>query len=234
MKHPFCLGSLFTLAIFLAMTPGLPSSWAETTPRIPVTQGEAVTLTLKLVNTGDVALKGVEVHYDEATTPDWFVADDAERAVDLPVKDRPYVLVPFRFTIDKHAPVGEADTMMLRISDAEGSVWHKGFVLDVQPRPTPKAFRLLQNYPNPFNPETWIPYELKAATNVQISIYEASGRMVRRLDLGFKEADFYISRSEAAYWDGRNDTGERISSGLYFYHLQAGNFSGMRKMLILK
>ena len=123
---------------------------------------------------------------------------------------------------------------LLRIKDVEGTLWHKRFVLNVQPRPLPKAFRLLQNYPNPFNPETWIPYQLTEAAAVQIRIYSASGQLVRTLDLGFKPADFYTSRSEAAYWDGRNDIGEQVASGLYFYHLQAGHFSGIRKMLILK
>ena len=69
---------------------------------------------------------------------------------------------------------------------------------------------------------------------MRIRIYDLSGQLVRTLSLGYKEADFYTSRSEAAYWDGRNHTGERVSSGLYFYHLQAENFSDVRKMLILK
>ena len=124
--------------------------------------------------------------------------------------------------------------MTLRIEDTEGVIWHKHFVLDVQPRPKPKAFRLLQNYPNPFNPETWIPYELKESSAVQIQIYAPSGRLVRQLKLGYKEADFYTSRAEAAYWDGKNDMGETIASGIYFYMITAGNFSAIRRMLILK
>lgn len=234
MKDLFRLRTLFLLATGLAMNLSPLPLWAETAPPIPVTQGEAVTLTLKLINTGDAALKGVTVRCETATMPDWFVTEDVEAGVDLPVSNQPYVLVPFRFTLDKDAPIGEAEPMTLRIEDAEGAIWHKRFALDVQPRPKPEAFRLLQNYPNPFNPETWIPYELKAAANVQIRIYDPSGRLVRTLSLGHKQADFYTSRSEAAYWDGRNDTGERVSSGLYFYHLEAGSFSNVRKMLILK
>ena len=234
MKNWFGFLTLLIGVICFAMSQSSLPSWADTAPPIPVTQGEAVTLTLKLINTGDVPLKGLTVHSDAATNPEWFVPEAVSTAVDLSVSENPYVLVPFRFTIDKGAPIGEVEPMTLRIEDVEGSVWHKRFVLDVQPRPTPKAFRLLQNYPNPFNPETWIPYELKAAANVQISVYDSSGRRVRTLSIGFKAADFYTARSEAAYWDGRNETGERVASGLYFYHLQAGSFSGMRKMLILK
>ncbi|MFC1715542.1 choice-of-anchor Q domain-containing protein [Candidatus Poribacteria bacterium] len=98
----------------------------------------------------------------------------------------------------------------------------------------PTRFRLLANYPNPFNPETWVPYELAKDTNVAIRIYSASGRLVRLLDLGHKPAGFYTSREKSAYWDGRNESGESVSSGIYFYQIQAGEFSAIRKMTILK
>ncbi|MYK19047.1 T9SS type A sorting domain-containing protein [Candidatus Poribacteria bacterium] len=99
---------------------------------------------------------------------------------------------------------------------------------------TPKDTVLLPNYPNPFNPETWIPYHLAAATDVQITIYDATGGVVRRLDLGHQSAGYYTARSRAAYWDGKNALGESVASGIYFYQLQADTVSHLRKMLILK
>ena len=93
---------------------------------------------------------------------------------------------------------------------------------------------LLANYPNPFNPETWIPYQLSASADVSVSIYSVNGHLVRRLDLGHQVAGVYRSRSRAAYWDGRNEFGERVASGLYFYTLTAGDFTATRKMLIRK
>ena len=98
----------------------------------------------------------------------------------------------------------------------------------------PNATALHANYPNPFNPETWIPYQLQKPTEVQISIYNQSGILIRELALGYQAAGQYISRSRAAYWDGRNQVGEPVASGLYFYTLAAGDFSATRKMLILK
>ncbi|MCH8290829.1 T9SS type A sorting domain-containing protein [Candidatus Poribacteria bacterium] len=91
-----------------------------------------------------------------------------------------------------------------------------------------------QNYPNPFNPETWIPYRLAKDVHVVIRIYNPSGRLVRRLDLGLKAAGFYTNRAKAAYWDGRDEYGETVSSGIYFYHLQAGGYYDTKKMVILK
>ena len=98
----------------------------------------------------------------------------------------------------------------------------------------PNATALHANYPNPFNPETWIPYQLQKAADVQISIYDARGVLVRQLSLGHQVAGQYVSRSRAAYWDGRNQVGEPVASGLYFYTLTAGDFSATRKMLIVK
>ena len=98
----------------------------------------------------------------------------------------------------------------------------------------PERTELLINYPNPFNPETWIPYHLANPADVLISIYNMQGVVVRRLELGHQLAGYYTSRSRAAYWDGTNNHGERVGSGVYFYQLQVGEMSYLRKMVILK
>ena len=98
----------------------------------------------------------------------------------------------------------------------------------------PDETALLSNYPNPFNPETWIPYQLAVAADVTLTIYDVRGGVVRRLALGHRYAGFYRSRGRAAYWDGRNDIGEKVATGLYFYTFTAGDFSATKKMLIRK
>ena len=98
----------------------------------------------------------------------------------------------------------------------------------------PGETALSTNYPNPFNPETWIPYQLANPSDVVISIYDGRGQVIRRLALGHQPAGYYTNRSRAAYWDGRNDFGERVSSGLYFYQLKTDTISVLRKMVILK
>ena len=99
---------------------------------------------------------------------------------------------------------------------------------------TPKETILLANYPNPFNPETWIPYQLAKPAAVRVSIYAADGRLVRTLALGHLPAGIYQSKSRAAYWDGKNEQGESVASGVYLYTLTAGDFSATRKLLIRK
>ncbi|MYG08147.1 T9SS type A sorting domain-containing protein, partial [Candidatus Poribacteria bacterium] len=101
-------------------------------------------------------------------------------------------------------------------------------------RLTPKETVLLPNYPNPFNPETWIPYQLAEPAEVTIRIYAVDGSLVRTLSLGHQATGSYQSRTRAAYWDGRNNQGEPVASGVYFYTLTAGDFTSTRKMLIRK
>ncbi|MXV84216.1 T9SS type A sorting domain-containing protein, partial [Candidatus Poribacteria bacterium] len=98
----------------------------------------------------------------------------------------------------------------------------------------PEETRLLPNYPNPFNPETWIPYQLSEPAGVTVRIYSVNGVLVRTLVLGHIPAGIYQSRNRAAYWNGRNEIGEPVASGLYFYTLTAGDFTATRKMLIRK
>ena len=98
----------------------------------------------------------------------------------------------------------------------------------------PSASRLLQNYPNPFNPETWIPYNLSTDSDVEISIYDVSSAIVRRFNLSNQPAGSYLSRSKALYWDGRNDRGESVSSGVYFYVMKAGDCTATKKMVIVE
>ncbi len=93
---------------------------------------------------------------------------------------------------------------------------------------------LLQNYPNPFNPETWIPFQLSKEADVNIRIFNASGKLVRTLSLGRKEPGLYVDRDRAVHWDGKNEVGEEITSGIYFYTITAGEFSATRKMIVKK
>ena len=101
---------------------------------------------------------------------------------------------------------------------------------DLKPRET----TLLANYPNPFNPETWIPYQLAKDTHAAIRIYSQTGELVRFLDLGLQSAGYYVGKSRAAYWDGRNGSGESVASGVYFYQLITPESTSTQKMVILK
>jgi hypothetical protein len=103
----------------------------------------------------------------------------------------------------------------------------------------PAQFRLLQNYPNPFNPQTTIGYQLPTAAKVELAIYNILGQKIRSLISERQTAGSYEIR-----WDGKNDAGIPVASGIYLYKLKAGNLSGgvqleksfvqIRKMLLIK
>ena len=106
---------------------------------------------------------------------------------------------------------------------------------------------LAQNFPNPFNPDTYIPYALASDAHVTINIFDMRGNLVRRLNLGYQKAGFYMERSDAAHWKGRDSFGQKVASGLYFYTLQvhsvpirtiprigAGGFVATRRMVIMR
>jgi len=96
----------------------------------------------------------------------------------------------------------------------------------------PEVTELLQNYPNPFNPETWIPYKLFEPAEVELRIYSISGQLVRVLRLGQCNPGTYTDKNRAICWDGKNENGEDVSSGIYFYHLTAGKSVSVRKMVV--
>lgn len=93
----------------------------------------------------------------------------------------------------------------------------------------PTEFKLGQNYPNPFNPETNIEYQLPIPGFVNLAIYNLLGQNVRTLVSAYQEAGFY-----SAHWNGANESGQKVPSGIYFYHVMVGDFSQTKKMMMLK
>ncbi|MFC1715299.1 cohesin domain-containing protein [Candidatus Poribacteria bacterium] len=98
----------------------------------------------------------------------------------------------------------------------------------------PMKTELLLNYPNPFNPDTWIPYQLSKAADVSIAIYDATGRIVKHLDIGHRMAGVYVNQDRAAYWDGRNQGGESVASGVYFVVLRAGDYQKAQRIVLAR
>jgi hypothetical protein len=99
--------------------------------------------------------------------------------------------------------------------------------LEVQTTPT--EFALLQNYPNPFNPETTIKYNLAEGAGVNLRIYNIVGQVVKTLVAERQSAGRYQVR-----WDGTDDRGSTVSSGIYFYQIAAGNFRDVKRLMLLK
>jgi len=93
----------------------------------------------------------------------------------------------------------------------------------------PGAFQLRQNFPNPFNPETQIQFDLPQPARVELNIYNTLGQLVRKLI-----AADYPSGTFGVTWNGRDDAGRQLPSGIYIYRIKAGDFQAERKLLLLK
>jgi hypothetical protein len=93
----------------------------------------------------------------------------------------------------------------------------------------PTSYALGQNHPNPFNPTTLIPYALPERARVTLEVYDTAGRRVRVIDDGDQEPGY-----RTLEWDGTNDAGVAVASGVYFYRLRAGSFSATRKMVLVR
>jgi hypothetical protein len=115
------------------------------------------------------------------------------------------------------------------LSDSLNITKNNGSITVIAPN-----FALLQNYPNPFNPETWLPYQLAQDAKVTVIIHNSEGKIIRVIDLGQQAAGSYLSKNKAAYWNGRDNSGQPVASGLYFYTLRAGKYSATRRMLVVK
>ncbi len=98
-----------------------------------------------------------------------------------------------------------------------------------QDLPLPTEILLSQNYPNPFNPTTEIEYALPDARDVKLTVFNILGQNVKTLVSGSQEAGYH-----KVVWDGKNENGNSVPSGAYFYKLEAGNFSQSLKMVLLK
>jgi hypothetical protein len=176
---------------------------------------DATNVTVRLMRQeGSVAVVAGEVHHEswpagEARNNDGLILD-----------------------ISPEATPHEVEAVLSVFAD-DANPWQFSFTIPIVAGQV-AATALLANYPNPFNPETWIPFDLSRAAEVTVTVYDARGMMVRRLDLGRLAPGEYRGRSSAAYWDGRNDIGEHVSSGAYIYELRAGVHREMRRMIVRK
>ena len=211
--------------------------------------GESVTVPLKVDNTNGLAGGDIRIAYDAAALRVVDVSSDSDMLLASNVARPGIILIAFasgsrlrsetiaeiRFDIlvDDTSPL-KLKSVELYDSNATPLNFRgidKEFISWAMP---PEHSALLQNFPNPFNPDTWIPYQLKEGSEVTIQIFTVRGELVRELKLGYKRAGLYASPDRAAYWDGRNEHGEKAATSIYFYTIQAGDFMATRKMSMLE
>lgn len=132
----------------------------------------------------------------------------------------------FTFSIDKAAPVNCEQALTFTITLPTGERWTKQMRIVVAP---PERYELFQNYPNPFNPTTTLGFTLPKSAHVRLVIYDALGREVKILT-----DENYPAGYAAVVWDGMNQRGVSVSSGVYLYRIETLQWTSMNKMVLIR
>jgi hypothetical protein len=165
--------------------------------------------------------------------------DSTKGGADLSHSLRSNVPLPFYYRLDMISvagiePLKSAGPWDVRnshpFSSRDKFVFNPTVLTGITPgHSTPAAFSLEQNYPNPFNPVTTIRYTVPERTHVRLSVYNILGQYVATVVNDMQSEGFH-----AVQWNGKNDGGISVASGLYFYHITAGQFTAARKMLMIR
>jgi len=191
--------------------------FAQTTYKIPLaSQGNRIELAVR--NASAAAVSGVTVAV--RALPRWVQVKEPVRKVP-PIQPNHEQSVTFEFSIAADAPVGKGQPLDFDVIAPDGEKWAKQIIISVAP---PDRFTLFENFPNPFNPTSVIRYALPTDARVTLKVYNVLGQEVETLVDGVQSAGF-----KQATFDASN-----LPSGVYFYRLQAGNSSAVKKMLLAK
>ena len=233
MRFNFHLPVRLSLLISLCYFCTTWQTFAANKDAIDIQVAEELVLNLRIKNTGLIPVQSLKATIHPENRVQWLkLVNRTTPKIDL-LSPADAVTLPISIQTEWDAPINTMDVFVINLSDQNGHSWKVEIPVRVRDK-IPEISRLLPNYPNPFNPETWMPYELSEQASVTIQIYNTYGILVKSLMVGLKPAGTYLSKPRAAYWDGTNEIGERVASGIYFYVLKAGRFQSTRKMVIVK
>ncbi len=212
--------SYLMIAMFLPVL--LIAGETEQTNIIPYnSKGNVVALSVE--NTSKLTAKGVSVEIQNV--PKWIRFDSTKVQLSS-IATKKSKQAEFTFSVDRSAPVDKEQKIKALVKTADGQKWTTEISMTIS---APKEYHLYQNFPNPFNPSTTIAIDLPKQTKMKIIIYNILGRIVKQLSDETKEAGY----AEFS-WDGRNDHGSMVASGMYFYQVMAGSYHAVKKMVMMK
>ncbi len=192
---------------FIKLTPGTQNYVDMTSARVNVTGGQEYHIVISVANPSDI----IKLRADDGTAP----------------TNRSSIFDGTRWLNLADPAAGQTTVRNLRL---RAVVTNVSGLVSVEPvNQVPSQFVLEQNYPNPFNPTTTIRYGLPAQGHVRLRVFDIVGREVATLVNGEQPPGVY--RIE---WDGRNQFGDPVATGVYFYRLESGDFVQTQKMLLLR
>lgn len=157
---------------------------------------------------------------------------NAIRIFDVSDVNAPYEYLSFNMPIADYGSISMHDSLILFPNGSNGFYIFKHplpIISNISPPKIIVDFNLMQNYPNPFNPNTTISYTLPAGSEVELTIFNILGQKTKTL-----VTNKQIAGSHEIQWDGRNEQGENVSSGIYLYSLKANGHTITKKMVLLR
>lgn len=219
---------MIRIVIWYALLMAFVSIGAQSTelPRMTLSEGES-RIVLTLDNRTGADLPSVTVSVDDSALPSWLTVRSGDDAVSSPAGELDGGKLILSVTLTGAPPDAEA-AIPLTFRDAGGGSWrHTLPIRAIESKPITDA--LIGNYPNPFNPSTTIAYSLAESRSATITIHNALGQTVRT----FRDIPRSPGR-HAVLWDGRDDGGRPVSSGVYYGVVRAGSFRQSIKMLFMQ
>ena len=198
---------------------------AEELPTITIAEGENA-IELAVVNARSEAVSAIRLDIDEKNLPVWLTVDIPQESFDALSQFESESLV-LRFTVTD-APDNAVLELPFTLRDTNGVLGDYAVQLEVA-RILPEQYDLFQNVPNPFNPSTTISYALMEQAHTRLVIYNSAGQKIRTLTDAVQNAG-----THSVVWDGMNDAGAQVSSGMYFCRIEAGGFTKTMKMLLAR
>ena len=184
-------------------------------------------ITFGLANESGTVVKSLKIISDAGTLPNWLRVEESLIPVDF--MSEGVLELSLQINVDQ-GHEGEVVSLPLILIGDTGHRWYVEPFATIEVRKIIKN-ELLPNFPNPFNPETTINYRLAGNTDqeTKLVIYNAIGQEIRTLVQKVQPAGEYV-----VHWDGTDNLGQKVSSGIYMYHLTSGDFSQTRRMMLLK
>ena len=183
--------------------------------------------TFSVVNRRSEDLNGIAIHVDEEKLPEWLSIENDLRSIDIKQGQKSFEKIALTLNVSD-APVDAEAEMPFTFTDSKSCRWEYSVRVHVNPD-LPSSYELFENYPNPFNPVTTISYSLKENIHTELVIYNSLGQYIRTLVDSPQDAGVYSIK-----WDGKDDHGSQVSSGVYVYTLHAGEFTKTMKMLLVQ
>ena len=198
---------------------------AQSTGSLRLCAGDNI-ITFGLANESGTVVKSIKIISDTEKFPHWLRVKKSLIPVDFMSGA---LELSFQINVDQ-GHEGEVVSLPLILIGDNGHRWYVEPFATIEVRKITKN-ELLPNFPNPFNPETTINYRLAGNTDqeTKLVIYNAIGQEIRTLVQKVQPAGEYV-----VHWDGTDNLGQKVSSGIYMYHLTSGDFSQTRRMMLLK